>query len=240
MVRQDVPLEPLDPGGVVWGWPERLTGDGVAADALVHNRLVSSTARVGVKGKPYPQPVLPSIMSIERGARAVGDRIAERDDPPCRGRGQHIKRLQPEHRCRRLGKRLCRLEAGDIPGAVGAQVGSRSRVRVLARPHVSAREVETDRQVLPRQHADLHRIALHAPTWRDSNSGRPVEEHRSVGTREERCPTHPLAHVDRVDDQRPRPERVVESEAHRSTRDGNPRDHPDRGVGDRRGAQSLL
>ena len=158
----------------------------VAADPLVdHDEAVAIGGMQAAR-----QHVRPAVVAVDRGARAVGDRIAERDDDLRLGR-------RPSCRPRRGSTRRS-VEKGNAaspsswplaPEPGGGDVGGLQRLGVPGHRPALAHDMEADRELAARAAWDRrrlhegqrHRIAHHALARRDGDAVLAAELHRLVG-----------------------------------------------------------
>ena len=112
--------------------------------------------------------VLPAVVGVQRGARAVGDRVAEGDDRASRGVRQHVDRRHEIHGCGREREDAAVRTGGVVARAVGRQVRRRHRPGVRRDRDVGARQIEADGEVLLRLHVEDGRVAVDSsrrPGW---------------------------------------------------------------------------
>ncbi|RPK39627.1 hypothetical protein EES40_23910 [Streptomyces sp. ADI93-02] len=150
--------------------------EAVAADALVE---YADGVRPGRGTQPPGEEVGPSVVGADLRLRAVGDRVAERDDGRGGPAGAHAHAGQEVPAVDGRGG-LDVGTAGDVPrGHVVVPLGE----RVERRARGGAGQVDAHHEVGPGGHPQGDRIAEERRPGRDGHGGTAAEGERPVGAR---------------------------------------------------------
>ena len=218
----DVPVEPRQRigtagerlGGAVLGGADNL----VAADPLVDHDEVVAVGGV----QAARQDIRPAVVAVDRGRRAVGDRIAERHDQLRLVRHQHVDLVEEVPGGRRQRERAFALAQSLRAGAGRRYVGCLERLGVPGHRSAVAGNVETDREFATaqqrigrrsheRQH---HRVADDAFAGGDGDARLALERRRPVGAGDNRAAAFLQADVGAIEGDGFGAEGVREPEAH--------------------------
>ncbi len=190
-MREDVPLQSLQSRGAGGGGLEALADHRVPADALVDD----GPPRRGVLAcvEPYRHPVLPAVVGIDGRARAVGDRVAERDNGATGRRRQHVNRFEPPHRGHRVGEPDRGLVGGQVAGAIRAGIRRHQCPAVKTGYDVRVREVQAHREVLSCEYGELNGVAVDTATRRNRHTAVSTESQRMEGAGNQCRPSHAVS-----------------------------------------------
>jgi hypothetical protein len=218
---QDVAVEAAQPAVAA-----HVVQDPVAAQPLVHD---AHRPAAGPALKTARELIRPPAERVERRDVGVGQRVAQRHDPPGLRRGQHVHPADEVpvvgeladrhgHRPREVARRrdvagLARVAAGD-PGG-GRQI---------------AGQVDADGQVAERRQGERDGVADQQRAGGDRRARRAAEGQRTVGARHDGRAALAQPHPRRADDERTLSVRVRQPDPERVAAEARPDVHPQRVV----------